>query len=93
MYMKLFLTRMSVPVIHKKAIEGYGVEILIIIANKSWVEMVTNLVFSRRLFFIFKSWILLSNGFLESLVVNPQKSLITVKLIWETLYFASQDGH
>jgi len=84
---------MSVHFNHKTSIEGYGVEIFIIIANESCVELDMNLVFSRRLFFIFKSWILLSNGFLQSLAVNPQKTLITVRLIWETLYFASQDGH
>ena len=84
---------MSVPVIHKTSIEGYGVEIFIIIANESWVELDMNLLFSQRLFFIFKSWILLPNGFLQSLVVNPQKTLITLRLIWETLYFSSQDGH
>ena len=84
---------MSVHFNHKTSIEGYGVEIFITIANESCVELDMNLVFSRRLFFIFKSWILLSNGFLQSLAVNPQKTLITVRLIWETLYFASQDGH
>jgi hypothetical protein len=84
---------MSDPVIHKTSIEGYEVEIFVTITNISWVELDMNLVFSRRLISIFKFWILLPNGFLQSLVVNPQKTLITVRLIWETLYFASQDGH
>jgi len=45
---------MSVPVNHKTSIEGYGVEIYVIITNKSWLELDMNLEFSRRLFFYFQ---------------------------------------
>ena len=45
---------MSVPVIRNTSIEGYGVEIFNIIANKSWVKLDMNLEFSRRLSFYFQ---------------------------------------
>ena len=76
---------MSIPVIHKTSIEGYGVEIYNLITNKSWVELDVNLEFPRSQFLYFQIMDFLYNGFLQSLVVNPQKTLITVRLIWETL--------
>jgi len=44
-------------------------------------------------YFIFNFWIPISNCFLQSLDVNPKKTLITVRFVSETLYFITQDGH
>jgi len=52
-----------------------------------------NLDFHGAYSFTFNFWILISNGFLHSLAVNPKKTLITVRSVRETLYFTSQDGH
>jgi hypothetical protein len=45
---------MSVPVINKTSIEGYGVELYITITNKNWAELDMNFEFSRRIFFYFQ---------------------------------------